>query len=215
MIRKIYIVFLVVSCLSAGKEDFVDIQAVNPNIRIDARYASSRNFTGKFLYCYPAMIVHREVAIGLHAVQQELEKHGYGLLIWDGYKSTADFQKMYEIALEQGGAALNHCDNPAVSVGYKNRGTQIELTLVDKAGNLLEMPTDFDDFSSQAASDCQEGLSFKAIKNRELLHAIMKKHGFGNWNKEWWYFYLDNELATQPCVEMTPEEMQEIVGRGL
>lgn len=214
MIKKIYIVLLVVSCLSAGKEDFVDIQAVNPNIRIDARYAGSRNFINRVVYKYPAMIMHRDLACCLNAIQCELEIMGLGLLIWDAWRGSKEQQQMGDVAKELGETALQHCSNPATSHGYKNRGVHVELTLVDKTGNLLEMPTDFDDFSLQAASDCQEGLSSEAIKNRDFLHTLMAKHKFKNFKSEWWYFRLQNSQA-YPAVEMTPEEMQEIVGRGL
>jgi D-alanyl-D-alanine dipeptidase len=49
------------------------------------------------------------------------------------------------------------------------------------------MPTPFDSFSRQAASD-YEGLPPEQLQNRELLKAVMQAHGFAALRTEWWHF---------------------------
>ena len=58
-----------------------------------------------------------------------------------------------------------------------NRGAAVDLTLITKEGEELEMPTGFDDFTEKAFRNCTD-LSESAIKNRALLEEVMSKHGF-------------------------------------
>jgi D-alanyl-D-alanine dipeptidase len=68
-----------------------------------------------------------------------------------------------------------------------NRGTAVDVTLVDAQGNELPMPTLFDDFSSRASRD-NMNLPIQILKNRETLENAMKKAGFLPFPSEWWHF---------------------------
>ena len=69
-----------------------------------------------------------------------------------------------------------------------NRGCAIDLTLIDlRTGKELEMPTPYDSFAAEAASDFNN-LPAKIIQNRKLLRDTMEKHGFRVLNNEWWHF---------------------------
>jgi D-alanyl-D-alanine dipeptidase len=63
----------------------VNIQKINPKILVEVVYATSGNFTGQIIYDSAQCYVHFEVAQALSAVQEELERMGLGLKIWDGY----------------------------------------------------------------------------------------------------------------------------------
>jgi D-alanyl-D-alanine dipeptidase len=56
----------------------------------------------------------------------------------------------------------------------------------------LDMGTLFDCFSSVANTD-DSSISEHARKNRLLLKRVMEKHGFINYEKEWWHYTLKNE----------------------
>lgn len=189
--------------------ELVEIRTVNKNIAVDHRYASNRNFAGKALYTYPGMFVERATAQALSNVQTELEqKYGYSLLIWDGYRSKDDQRKLYQAALIIDGA-LNHVSNPDREKSYKSAGDHVELTLIDRNGNLLPMPTDFDELSEKARSD-YIALPKHVLQNRALLHEIMQKHGFANFEKEWWYFYyLHSDNAVE--IEASAADLEKLV----
>jgi len=68
-----------------------------------------------------------------------------------------------------------------------NRGAAVDLTLVDKEGRELNMPTPFDDFSVKAHRNFNE-LPKVVIYNRCLLENIMADHGFIPCPSEWWHF---------------------------
>jgi D-alanyl-D-alanine dipeptidase len=76
--------------------------------------------------------------------------------------------------------------NPARGSRH-NRGAAVDLTLVDRSGKELTMPTTFDDFTERA-SRSYEDLPADVIKNRQTLEAAMVKAGFIPLPTEWWHF---------------------------
>jgi D-alanyl-D-alanine dipeptidase len=59
-----------------GEENpLIDIQKVNPKIRIEIRYATQDNFTHQTLYPEARCLLLREVAEKLSNVQKSLEKN--------------------------------------------------------------------------------------------------------------------------------------------
>jgi D-alanyl-D-alanine dipeptidase len=69
-----------------------------------------------------------------------------------------------------------------------NRGIALDLTLIDRVTKKeLKMPTPYDALVYPAHPEFMN-LSNEVIANRELLKAIMKKHGFKVDPMEWWHF---------------------------
>jgi D-alanyl-D-alanine dipeptidase len=58
--------------------------------------------------------------------------------------------------------------------------------------NSLDMGTSFDCFDIKANTETS-GLTDEEQKNRTLLVNVMSRHGFKNYDKEWWHFTLENE----------------------
>lgn len=174
------------SCASVpGVRDaeFVRVQAINPRIRVDLRYATTNNFSKQQLYptgiaCY----VRRTVAEKLDKVQRELETMGLGLKLYDGYRPLSVQKTMWELIRDE-----RYVANP-VNGSRHNRGAAVDLTLVRlDDGQELPMPTEFDDFTEKAHRNYQN-LSAEQLKNRTLLQTIMEKHGFIGLATEWWHF---------------------------
>ena len=76
-----------------------------------------------------------------------------------------------------------------------NTGGAIDLTIADQNGNLLEMGTDFDDFTKKAQTiffekedDALQKNEIVYRENRRLLYAVMISVGFTNYPEEWWHF---------------------------
>lgn len=68
-------------------------------------------------------------------------------------------------------------------------GGAVDLTIVDAAGNELNMGTEFDDFSDAAHTVFFENTSFHEIRdNRRLLYNTMLSAGFTNYPSEWWHY---------------------------
>ncbi len=160
----------------------INVKKLAPGIVVDMRYATDNNFTKQKLYpvgdecllCEPA-------AERLARVQKKLEKKGLGLKIWDCYRPVSVQKKLWEIVPDD-----RYVANP-VKGSRHNRGASVDLTLVDKKGRELEMPTAFDEFSQKAHRDFMD-LPAAALKNRKTLQDAMEAEGFLPLPTEWWHF---------------------------
>lgn len=159
----------------------VDIRTVNRNIRLDIRYATTNNFLKRKLYPTAKCALRSSVAQKLGKVQTDLEKIGLGLKVYDCYRPLSVTKQMWEFLPDP-----NYVANPARGSRH-NRGAAVDLTLVDRTGKELEMPTPYDDFTVKAHRNYQGG-SARSRKNRQVLEDAMKKHGFIGITTEWWHF---------------------------
>ena len=159
----------------------VDIRTVNRNIRLDIRYATTNNFLKRKLYPIAKCALRSSVAQKLALVQTDLEKIGLGLKVYDCYRPFSVTKQMWEFLPDP-----NYVANPSRGSRH-NRGAAIDLTLVDRTGKELEMPTPFDDFTTKAHRNYAGG-SAQSRKNRQLLEDAMKKQGFIGITTEWWHF---------------------------
>jgi D-alanyl-D-alanine dipeptidase len=63
----------------------------------------------------------------------------------------------------------------------------VDVTLAAR-GRLVEMGTDFDDFSPRATAYATEGVSTAAQANRAVLRTAMAAGGLAVYAGEWWHF---------------------------
>jgi len=162
--------------------DFVKISDYIPGIHQELFYATDRNFTGQVIYDFQEAYLRYGTVKKLLAVSRDLEEMGLYLKIWDGFRPVSAQFTLWEVCPDP-----TYVANPNVGFSSHSRGNTVDLTLVDEAGQELEMPTGFDDFSAKADrdySDCSEA----AAGNAEILEILMEKHGFTGYFGEWWHF---------------------------
>lgn len=160
----------------------VEIKKVIPNITLDIRYATRNNFMNQVMYKEARAFARKPVVAQLKRVQLALNKKGYGLKIFDGYRPYAITQAFYKKAKNK-----NFVANPKKGSKH-NRGCAIDLTLIDlKTGKEVQMPTPYDSFAPEA-SPSYSNLPPSAIKNRALLITTMQSYGFRVLSNEWWHF---------------------------
>jgi D-alanyl-D-alanine dipeptidase len=172
---------LVIAQDSTSAYDLVDVQRINPRILVEMRYATTNNFMKKAIYKSARCLLRRSVAERLSRVQARLEKQGYGLKIYDAYRPLSAQWELWKVV-----------PNPTFVAdprkGSKhNRGSAVDLTLVDKNGNELEMPTEYDSFVKEARSDYMD-LPEHVLRHRKILHEAMMAEGFIPNPSEWWHF---------------------------
>lgn len=171
-----------VVCVASSQ--LVDITTLIAGITIDCVYATTRNFTGKQIYRKPICYLLKPIAERLLLVQNELEKRGLGLLVWDAYRPLPAQQRLWDAVPAD---KKKFVANPKMG-GKHTRGTTIDLTIVRLAdGTLLDMGTGHDDFTQKAYYACPT-ISDDAKKNRKLLRDLMAKYGFEPVEHEWWHF---------------------------
>lgn len=181
MKRVLLLSWLMLSFVHAEGVDWVNLATLPRPPELEIRYATPFNFTGQQLYPFPAAFLRKEMAEAIAQVQAELAQEGLGLKIWDAYRPLSVQQKMWDLIRDD-----RYVSDPKKNAGRHTRGTTVDVTLVDKLGRELEMPTDFDDFSEAAFSDAKT--TEVAAKNRARLQAVMTKHGFEIYPYEWWHF---------------------------
>jgi D-alanyl-D-alanine dipeptidase len=181
------LISLILLCLAGvlrghDSDDLVNVVSMKKPPLEEIRYATTCNFTGERLYPFPAAYVRKELIPCLEAVQRELAAKGFALKIYDGYRPLPVQQEMWDLIHDE-----RFVSNPAVNRGRHTRGTAVDVSLVDRHGKPVPMPSDFDEFSPRAAVSYSGG-TIEERHNRDLLQKVMTRHGFLSYPDEWWHF---------------------------
>lgn len=164
--------------------DLVELVTLDPTLRLDIRYAGTRNFLGVPLYSQARAFLQRPAAEALVRVQHALAREGYGLLIHDGYRPWY-VTKMFWDATPP--AQRRFVADPEKGSRH-NRGCAVDLTLVDlRSGRELDMPSLYDEMTERAYPTYTGG-SATARANRDRLRRHMEAEGFAVYEFEWWHF---------------------------
>ena len=164
-----------------SRADFRDVARLDGTIVLDIRYATENNFTHKAVYPVARCLLRADVADRLVRVHQALRSKGMGLKVYDCYRPLSVQKKFWAILPDE-----RYVADPSKGSRH-NRGAAVDVGLVDAAGNALEMPSEYDDFSEKAHRDYQAAPE-AALKNRGILEEAMKKEGFVPLPTEWWHF---------------------------
>lgn len=162
--------------------DFVRVADYLPDISADLKYATADNFTGQVIYEFTDAYLRYGTVQKLSNVLEALEEQGYSLLIWDAFRPTAAQFRLWEVCPNPVYVA-----NPERGFSSHSRGNTVDLTLVTLAGEPVEMPTGFDDFSPLADRDYSD-VPEPAASHAQLLEDVMTGCGFRPYAGEWWHF---------------------------
>lgn len=195
------------SCSESTLPNLVDAEKVIPRVVIDARYAGNNNFVGLPIdgYLRPRILLTKDAANALRCVQLEIEKFGFGLKLFDGYRPQRAVDHFMRWVAETENTSTKEIFYPRVakdelvSDGYiapksgHSRGSSVDLTLIDLASNTeLSMGTMWDFFDPKSFS-----LSYDVTpaerSNRLFLRRQMMAAGFLPLAEEWWHFTLGHE----------------------
>ena len=182
------------SAIKLGMNDLVELIKISPKILLDIRYAGTNNFTGRAVYPSSRCFLLKKAAVRLHRVQQNLEKMGLGLLVFDGYRPLSVQKIFWSIVPDP-----RYVADPAEGSKH-NRGASVDLTLVGPDGRELPMPTEFDDFTEKAGHGYRDAPE-EAIGNRDLLRTAMEAEGFIPYEGEWWH-YDDPDWKNHPILDI-------------
>jgi D-alanyl-D-alanine dipeptidase len=164
--------------------DFVDLQALEPTIRLDVRYATADNVLGRPLYPSARAFLRRPVAEALLRVHRSLAASGYGLVVFDAYRPWSVTKVLWD---ETPPAKRGFVANPARGSNH-NRGCAVDLSLYALAtGAAVPMPSGYDEMTPRSASDFPGGTA-EARAHRDRLRAAMEAEGFRVERHEWWHF---------------------------
>ena len=163
--------------------DFVRIVDYIPTARVELAYATVNNFTGCRIYDFTDAYLRYGTIRKLVKVSEELEEHGIGLIIWDGFRPAAAQAKLWEICPDP-----TFVSHPVTGKRTHCRGNTVDISIYDlKTGEDLPVPTGYDNFTAYADRDYSD-CSKDAAANARLLEQTMEKRGFTPYFAEWWHF---------------------------
>ncbi|MBV8974340.1 MAG: M15 family metallopeptidase [Sinobacteraceae bacterium] len=164
--------------------ELIELTALDPTIKLDIRYATSRNFLGTPLYSQGRAFMQRPAAEALVRVQRSLKAEGYGLLVYDAYRPWYVTKLFWDAMPPE---KHKFVADPAEGSRH-NRGCAVDLTLYDlKTGGAVSMTSLYDEATERAYPDYAGGTA-EQRRSRDLLRRHMEAEGFTVYEYEWWHF---------------------------
>ena len=173
--------------------DLIEIDE-NDGILINTRFSSDRR-------------LRRTVYNKILAAKKRLPE-GYKFVIYEAYRPRARQLQLWDALWTEMAAkypekndeeltviCTNFVANPhGVGSGHQF-GSAIDISIINKRGELLDMGADIQEFSEKTAT--KSSLVTETQKqNRRLLCAALEEEGMINYPSEWWHFsYGDRKWA--------------------
>ena len=176
--------------------DLVELVKLDPTIRLDIRYATADNFTGRAVYPEARAFLQRPAAEALLSAHRWLKERGYGLVVHDAYRPWSVTKVFWDITPPE--KRIFVADPATGSV--HNRGCAVDVSLYGLAtGAEVEMPSAWDEMSERSFVTYPGGTPEQRAR-RDLLRKAMQREGyFFVYPEEWWHYdYKDfREYAIQ------------------
>jgi zinc D-Ala-D-Ala dipeptidase len=166
------------------RPDLVELTLLDPTLHLDVRYATANNLVGRAVYDEARAFLQRPAAQALVRAHQSLKKHGYGLLIFDGYRPWSVTKIFWDVTPP---LKRQFVANPAEGSKH-NHGCAVDLSLYDlKTGKEVAMPSVYDEMTERSYPTYNGG-TLEQRSARDLLRKTMEKEGFKVYPFEWWHF---------------------------
>ena len=163
---------------------FVKLKNFSGDFAFDMKYATTDNFLKQKVYECDECYLRMKTIKNLMDANAEFMQKGYRIKLFDCYRPLDIQRKMWTIVPN-----ADYVADPQKG-SIHNRGGAIDITLVDKDGNELDMGTPFDFFGIKASHNNKD-LPNKVLKNRAYLKEVMLKHHFKSFDSEWWHYNLE------------------------
>jgi zinc D-Ala-D-Ala dipeptidase len=163
------------------------------DIRIDLRYASANNFMARDMYSpLDCAWLHVDAAHGIERAVAWLatQRNDVTLCILDALRPQRVQVAMWN-ALDDD---LRQYLAPPERGSIHSYGMAVDVTLLDKSGDELDMGTGFDEMSETSHPEHESAflktgdLRSEHLANRHLLRDAMKYADFHGIATEWWHF---------------------------
>lgn len=171
--------------LGAGQQaQLVDLAQAVPGLKFDLRYAQADNCFGQALTDDQRAFLDADAAQALAQAQQYLKPYGYGILVWEAYRTWSVSKLAYDALPADKKSML-----PAPEIGFShNTGRSIDVSLYLLAtGENAGMISGFDEPSVRQYASFAGGTTLERYR-RDLLRSAMQMAGFTASEIEWWHF---------------------------
>ncbi|KAA6439957.1 M15 family metallopeptidase [Dyadobacter flavalbus] len=181
------------------EQGLVNIQVIDPDIKVELKYSTTDNFIGKDVYGnLENAYLQPEMAQRLKKANTLLKQShpGYKLLVYDAARPNSvqyDLWNALDNLKIPAKSKTQYVADPKIGSNH-NFGCAVDLTVADEKGIPLDMGTKFDFFGPLAYPRSEQEmlkkgkLSQKQIDNRKILRLVMTQAGFKTNPTEWWHF---------------------------
>lgn len=191
-------------------EGLENVQKELPLVKINVVYATTNNFTGLDLYgdfdqCYLRPEAMEKLKTAFTILTQK--RPGYSFMIYDTARPNSVQIQMWDLV--EGTDWEGYVANPLYG-SIHSYGCAVDLSVIDKNGNLLDMGTPFDSFELKAQPKYEEQylaeglLTAEQVSNRLLLRETMIEAGFNYIRNEWWHFNAFPRAEVKERFELIP-----------
>jgi zinc D-Ala-D-Ala dipeptidase len=179
-------------------QQWSEIVRLDSSVQIDIRYATDSNFVKQKMYDCGRCFLRPDAAAAIAKAHQLLKKQGFGgLKMFDCYRPRPFQQRLWDKVPD------DRFVTPPAKGSQHSRGAAVDLTIVDKNGQELDMGTPYDFFGKEGFPDYkpvkkeeqEHWAKYKVRENRDLLRATMDSVGFKPIRTEWWHFDWKNKGA--------------------
>lgn len=169
-------------------DSLMEIQQLDSTIKLDIRYATTNNFTGRKVYSEARAFLQKEAALALVTAHRSLQQDGYGIIVFDGYRPWSVTKMFWELTRPE---HREFVADPAKGSRH-NRGCAVDVTLYDlTTGKPVAMTGEYDEWSERSYPDYKGGTE-EQRRLRDLLRKRMEAAGFTVYPSEWWHFDYKN-----------------------
>jgi D-alanyl-D-alanine dipeptidase len=183
--------------------DLVDIEMLDPKIKLDIRYAREDNFMGSSLYTEEKAFLQRPAAYALVKASEILNERGLGLVVHDAYRPWYVTKMFWDATPDE----LKEFVADPEKGSRHNRGCAVDVSLYSlETGEFLDFGGGYDEFSERSYIDFPGGSTLQRYY-RELLRETMATVGFQPLKEEWWHFDFEG-WERYPIGNITFEELE-------
>ena len=172
------------------------------DVKVSMKLSTSDTSIGQPFYTRNLCLLQYDTLQLFIKAIQRFKRDGYTVVIYDAYRPTSVQQKWFDVVKVHKWVA-----NPSIGMGgVHDRGTAIDMSLIDRDGNELEMPTPMHTFTEESARTNEE-MSDTARANMDYMTSVMVSCGFTYINSEWWHFQdrnTQNYLPTDHPIDDIP-----------
>ncbi|HTH95981.1 MAG TPA: D-alanyl-D-alanine dipeptidase [Stellaceae bacterium] len=163
----------------------VEITENQYDVMLDIAYATERNFTDRPVYRRPGCYLHADAAAALARAIEIARPLGFRLKLFDAFRPAEAQWRLWNVRPDPEFLADPRRGSP------HSRGVAIDLTLIDRSGQELDMGTGFDAFTPLSHHGVTD-VPVEAQRNRLILMGVMTAAGWDFYRNEWWHYQLFN-----------------------
>lgn len=161
----------------------VEITESGHGVVIALAYATAANLTGAPIYRHPICYLNDEAAAHLARAAALARPLGLRLKIFDALRPSEAQWLLWNARPDPEFLADPRRGSP------HSRGAAVDVTLIDRDGEALDMGTDFDAFTPLSHHG-SVAIGAAAQRNRFLLLGLMTAAGWDFYRNEWWHYQL-------------------------